>query len=710
MRGSRHGKAFARAGILLALALAPSAAGAQTTPATTTASTSAQGTADLATYYEALAERRLVAAETGSIEELRSEFARAEELALDDQHDAAALILYELTESPRFSDFESSDELRNAQYLLSGELASLGAYRSAFRVVERVLAHGPEDPYFGPAYRRAIDIALAGADLPSILDTLETIGEDGLSPDALNELRYLRGRERYDHDDDEGADAEFAQVSRRSRFYANAQYLRGVIATRRGALHDAETLFCSIATTSDTDRFTFYVDQRYFALRDLTWLALGRVAHEGQRAEDAFYYYFQVPADSDRVSEALFEAAWAMYEGHDADTAVDLLDQLGARFPGSPYVLEASLLRGYVHLDRCEFEEADRLFVRFAEVFEPLRDEVERILASDARRESLFEELLAIEAAPPTPPPAEGTTQAAPDLRTMLLGLLRVDPTFFRLYSDVRTLDAESARAARVSDELGAIAVRMHGTDAPEEAVVQADSEPDQIAALDRDLATARQALRALTEQLDAMRRAGAAADRIAPIEATLGQLGAREHALEVSLREAQAGMAAYTNATTGTDIDALLTHDRAFTSRFPSRAADVRGRMVTAANAAAIRALEELRDRLGGSLRRARIGRIDAVMGSKRRIEIQIESLAAGRFPAELMDPLRIQGLLRDDEEYWPFEGEYWRDEYEEDEDESDDHQVEDLEDAAGETTDPDADLDPDGPDAPADATGGAT
>lgn len=63
--------------------------------------------------------------------------------------------------------------------------------------------------------------------------------------------------------------------------------------------------------------------------------------------------------------------------------------------------------------------------------------------------------------------------------------------------------------------------------------------------------------------------------------------------------------------------------------------------------------------------MRRARIGRIDAIMGSKRRIEIQIESLAAGRFPAELQDALRMQGLLREDEEYWPFEGEYWADEF---------------------------------------------
>ena len=31
------------------------------------------------------------------------------------------------------------------------------------------------------------------------------------------------------------------------------------------------------------------------------------------------------------------------------------------------------------------------------------------------------------------------------------------------------------------------------------------------------------------------------------------------------------------------------------------------------------------------------------------------------------LRDPLRVQGLLADDEEYWPFEGEDWPDEFRE-------------------------------------------
>jgi hypothetical protein len=626
-------------------------------------------------YYTALSERRLVDATTGTDVELDARLRRGEDLAADEQWDAAALVLFELVESPRYRDFDGSDSYRHAEFLLAGALQEMGAYRTAYRYLARILSRGSADPYFGPAYRRSVDIALEGADLNRILGGLELIGEGDLSPDALNELRYLRGRARYDAGDLPGADTAFSAVGRRSRFYANAQYLRGVIATRAGNLPAAEALFCSIASTEDSERFTFYVDARYFEIRDLTWLALGRVAHEGERTDDAFYYYFQVPNDSERVAEALFEAAWSMYEGGDHDTAIDLLDQLQTRFPGSPFVDEAALLRGYVHLGRCEFEEADALFVAFASTFEPLREEVERILASPARRDRIVEELLDAElrreearARGEVHVPGEGEVVEAPDLRETLLGLLHVDPTFFRIWSEMRLLDAESARAASVSDQLGAIGVRMRGGDEPEAAVETAGSDADTLDALERDVVTARAAARALSDQLDAMRAAGASREQLEPLETEVRTLAERASELEGRVREARSGYSAFVASTPTTDFENVLEEDRRSSSRFVARAAELRGRMLTEANTVAVHALETLRNRLGRGLRQARIGRIDAVMGSKRRIEIQIESLAAGRFPPELMDPLRIQGLLRDDEEYWPFEGEMWEDEYEED------------------------------------------
>ena len=625
---------------------------------------------ELSVYLDALAERRLLAAETGSVERMRELVRQGEQLYLDERYDEAALILFEVVESPRFADFVSADEFRGAEYMLGRSLERLGALRTAARYLEQIIARGTDDAYFGPAFRKWVDVALASGAPDAFITRLEDIPVDveALPEDARNEVRYLNGFERYQAGELRAAAQHFAEITQRSRFYANGQYLRGVIAAREGELEDAEELFCSVAEQSDRAQLTFYSDERYFEVKDLARLALGRVAHEGGRADDAFYYYFQVPADSERVAEALFESAYAMYEGGDMDTAVDLLDQLDARFSQSPYADEAALLRGYVHLGRCEFEEANRLFVQFARQFEPVVYEIDRILQNPARQRRLYAELLAEEARV-ADRARRGEEEEDPTPRSLLLAMLRVDPAFYRLHADVRTLDAEAARASRLGPELGAIAARLTGADAPR-AAAELDDSWDETAELREDMDAARAILASLTEQLDAMRRGGASAEQIGPLEEQVQALGARIEALGEQLEEATAAVAAEAGTVEPAgegDIEALLRRDAEQARGLPARVAGARARMVEAGNAYALAGLRELRGRIGGALRRARIGRIDAVMGSKRRIEIQIESLAAGRFPPELMDPLRMQGLLRDDEEYWPFEGELWEDEFDE-------------------------------------------
>jgi hypothetical protein len=607
---------------------------------------------------------------------------RGEALYFDHRYDAAALVLYEVVESPRFRDFSELDEYVSAELLIASALAELGSLRSAARYLERILARGSDHAYFGPAYRRFVDVTLQSGDLSAGLTVLETVGE-GLPEDALNELRYLRGRAAYDAAIYPEAEAVLSEVTRRSRFFANAQYLRGVVATRLRHYDEAEARFCSIATTEDQDRFTFYVDDRYFQVKDLAWMALGRVAHEGLRSNDAFYYYFQVPNDSERVAEALFEAAYAMYEGDDQDTAYDLLDQLEARFPASPFVDEAMLLRGYVHLGRCEFEEANQLFVRYAERFRPLVDQIATILASPTRQRSLYADLLAEDRrrervqqrrereGVSEDQAAEEDRASLSTLEGLLLALLRVDPRFFELHANVRTLDAEAARSGRLASDLRGLATRLGGTDRPRAAAEQEryEEETDE---LRRELEAGRDLLAGMARQLDVLRRApNADRSEVTALETRLQELTGRVDELGGQLTSAIAATARALDVggedPATEDVRRLLRRDAARARALPERVRVMRERLVESANEAALRSLRRLHERLGGSLRRARIGRIDAVMGSKRRIEIQIESLAAGRFPPELIDPLRIQGLLRDDEEYWPFEGEYWSDEFDE-------------------------------------------
>ncbi len=685
----RRGSAALAGVVAAALGAAPGpVARAQEPAAAPAAEVPTSGDPILARYLEALAARRLLAAESGSVDELRAAVRAGEDLFFAGRYDESALVLYEVVESPRFADFAESDERKGAELMLASALAELGALRTASRYLLRVLARGPEEPLFGPAYRRYVDVALQSADVEAATNALAALGEDGLPEDAANELRYLRARARYDAGDLEQADALFAQITRRSRFHTNALYLRGVIAARRGELDQAEAQFCRIVRTPDRERFSFFIDERYFEVKDLAYLGLGRVAHEGRRPDDAFYYYFQVPNDAEHVAEALFEAAYAMYEGNDVETAVDLLDQLDSRFPRSAFAHEASLLRGYVHLSRCEFDLADQHFRRFLRRFEPVVAEIDRILESPALQASLHERLLSAEEREESAerarvasaesgetlasaePPAEGAEAASAvgeDTIDLLLALLRVEPMFYRLHSDIRVLDAEAARAGRLSVDLGALAARLRGEDAPQAAAEVEQYESD-VALLERDIARARDLLASLDEQLGALRRANAPRDEVRALRTSIREHGTRLAALdrELARLRASGADAAVDDAPAG-DVEAMLAADARRAQRLPRRVAQVRARLEASANQAAVVSLRVLRDTLAGYVRRARIGQIDAVMGSKRTLEIQIESLAAGRFPPELMDPLRVQGLLREDEEYWPFEGEHWSDEFEE-------------------------------------------
>ena len=272
-------------------------------------------------------------------------------------------------------------------------LESLGAFRTAERVLLRLIARGEESLYFGPAVRKLVDVTLVARSHARGIAHLESLEENG-APGISDELAYLRGRHLQQQGKLNQAAAAFDNVGERSRFYASARYLQGVIATDGGELEEAEALFCAVTERDRNNSLALFADARFDDVRDLARLGLGRVAHEQVRGDDAFYYYFQVPNDSAEVAAALFESAYSMYEADDHDTALDLLDQLAARFASTAFSDEATLLRGYIHLKRCEYEKARLQFERYRAVFGPVRGRVQTALTSTLEREQLFDSLL----------------------------------------------------------------------------------------------------------------------------------------------------------------------------------------------------------------------------------------------------------------------------------------------------------------------------
>jgi predicted nucleic acid-binding Zn-ribbon protein len=316
-------------------------------------------------------------------------------------------------------------------------------------------------------------------------------------------------------------------------------------------------------------------------------------------------------------------------------------------------------------LSRCEFVEAEKQLVTFERNFGPVLREIDESLESPARRQRVYHDLVA--RAQSIERLEKSAEQGEPTPDSLLLALVAADPEFYRLHAQIRALDAELSSTGNSPAELSALALRVQGKDAPAPRLSEADeaSPRDAIGSLRREIDAAKGAIDAFSEQLSQLSRAGADKGELRALYEVKKQLDRRVDDVAQQLREALAHADDTGAAPSARELSARLLEDRAYVEALQSRALKLRAGLETAASEAGERALRGLRERLAKELRRARIGRIDAVMGSKRQVELQVESLAAGRFPPELTDPLRMQSLLRDDEEYWPFEGEDWPDEF---------------------------------------------
>lgn len=604
-----------------------------------------------------LAARRLGKPEAESVDELDAVLDEAHQRALAGRKDEATMLLLEAVEGPRFRAFESLDSFAAAELALAGFSIDQHALATAQRSVERLLARGTTSRTFGPAYRHAVDVALLRRDYARAAERLSELVPGELPSDARSELAYLRALAAYDAGREAEAERELAAVTKSSRFYPSAQYLLGAIAARARKFAEADQHFCAVRTVAKNAPRALYASGELVPSDDEARLALGRIAHEQGRSKQAFDHYFSVPADSPLLAEALFEAAYANYERGHHTTALDSLDQLEARYPSSPFRAEAHVLRGYAHLGRCDFERAERELIAFEASYGEALRELDAALASPARAHALYEDAREARSA------LQDGAQPKRYDSALLESLVARDPEVERLRVQLAALDAELARSAHTGRAYGELAARVRSGEAKHARNDEASDEAKLRAARAR-LADVRSALNAFGRELRGLRRAGAERAAVAELEASERTLLKQSEQLEARLRALVRARRESAEPPVARELAARLDQEQRYVEAAHARAERVRDDLASALANAERDALLGLRERLAKELRRARIGRIDAVMGKKRKLELEVESLNAGRFPPELPTRTQKPVLLRDDEEYWPFEGEAWSDE----------------------------------------------
>lgn len=621
-----------------------------------------------ALYFAELERMGLVDADSGSKETLTRDLAAAERLLRDGNPIDAAVALASIVDSPRYADFSDFIEYQNAEYYLGVSLQEAGAYGAAQNAFERVLRRGPDASYWGPAHRHAVDLALETRDFAGTLQRLEAIpSTTPIPPSAAGERAYLRGRAAYEAGDFIAAEGDFTTISKKSRLYSSALYLRGVIRARKGQWRDAADAMCEVAGTADSDRITFVVDDRYFTVKDLARLGLGRIAHEQSEYDDAYYHYFQIPSDSVHLPDALFEAAWSMYQKRELGTARDLVAELRKEFPNAPTWPEVGLLGAYVELADCKFDDARSGYDRLVAELTPVVTELDRIRKDPAARRELFrraldrwrDESTGFRAPEPT----------GDDVTARVIGLVRLDPGFVRLHDAVagmRRAAGEAPGIARAwtglarqskAERVGAISGEVS---LEAEAAADATSVADDLRALEEQVAAAR-------AELARGQKAGTVPDDVAAEEATrLADLAARVGAAAQKARALAAAADADRTAAAPASLRPLLDQDVSAARRLDRQAAELLAKLEAESAIRSQAMIERLYTGTKRILDKARLGKVDAVIGQKRALDIKVQDLAAGRFPEELYGRMWEQGLIGDDEELWPFEGEFWSDEYE--------------------------------------------
>lgn len=639
---------------------APSAPPATVAPTGALPSTSGATAGDLfasvlRAYHTALMARRLGRQEIRR-EDLGARVAEAEALMASGRLDEAVALLVEMVEHPSFEPFADSEEGRAAVFRLGDALASAGIAQPARDYLRRLVdvktawnGYGSAQVWARRAVRRLVDVAI---ETQQYAEAARDLG--GIPPTAPEEVRgeraYVTGRAAEAGGDPDAALAAYAGVSQRCRFWAQATYLSALIHVEKGDLKRGEDLLCKVADPKRSAVTTpVFADDKFFAIRDLARLGLGRIAHEEGRSDDARYYYYLVPQDSDRLAEALYEAATTRYEKKDYEGSRALLDELAGLGVHHRYEDEAWVLGAWVDLARCRFADADRELIEFLARYEPVRDAARRIGQSDGAVQRL---LSAVRSGADAGGAEIGG--ATPEVVRTIAALVRVDTEYDRVVRKRAVLEREASGLVVALGALGDMqrALATNGGVRPASAVTSdrreaAQGVRDAADGIEQQIANL-QGTNAKPAEVDGLRRELAAIrSQLASASGASGPPGD--------------AVIAPPNA----DLPELLRVDSLEVSNLNKRISVARDELESAERALAKDALHRLDLRLSRLLRRARLGRIETVLGRKRALEVEVEAIRLGYLPRDAVDSLDAARYLEDREEYWPFEGDDWPDEF---------------------------------------------
>ena len=275
--------------------------------------------------------------------------------------EGASVMLLDLVDNP---EFQRKSDYPSTVLMLGRSLMALGNARAAKRYIA-IAARGADPAVVDDARYHLINIALDAQDIDALRDL---VGK--LSVGSSSRTRYALGKALIQLEEYPQAVEALTPLSQDAELGAKVRYYIGVAHTAQKDYAAGKQVFEALVDPSARD-----VDPE---VRDLGWLALGRLRMEEGDLVGSVSSYQHIGRHRAAYELALYEMAWAYIKAEQYDKALGTIDALLLTVKDPDLDVEAHTLRGRLNIYLNDYASAVESFEKIVDRFAPIRNELDR--------------------------------------------------------------------------------------------------------------------------------------------------------------------------------------------------------------------------------------------------------------------------------------------------------------------------------------------
>ena len=333
---------------------------------------------------------------------------------------------------------KGSLEHYNAWYGIAFALTQCELYQSAANYLVEVLLEGPEKPFFQQAFWDLRKIRKRINYSPPDLERLTGFPVVSFSRRFQDEYNYVLGEFFYDYSNFSRALTYFEQVSADSPDYGKSTYLTGLVQVQNNLYRSAVQSFQSAITATEKNKSDSDV-------KDLSYLALARIAYEAENFDAAIFYYRKIGARSNKLPTAFYEAAWTYFVKGDYSRALGTFHALHSPYFDHYFYPELWILEATAYVNMCHYEYAREALKQFNTRVNALAVPLKGLLNTLRTPVDFFNAMIKI---------AEGDKKTYQVDRRIVYPVL-ANVELYNLYKTIRQIESEEAILRKTGQPLG---------------------------------------------------------------------------------------------------------------------------------------------------------------------------------------------------------------------------------------------------------------